>query len=558
MIKKIGIENFRVFKEYTEFNLAPITVLTGTNNSGKSSFTKFLDLLSSNLKKPAGFSVLDFIKGSHQLGEFSNIINWDSNSDKLSFELDFPLSYFDENFKIQLKYSSFQENGVLHSFKIYNKKRTLLDVFKIESNYESDGKGRHMSRDSDQVHLSYKLDVNYIKETINTYKGEDKNTKSLLLKYQSDNEIINSDNINLLYCLEELIFNNEEVYISLYSNKNENHLINFFNKSVDDSEWNIFDLENLSNNLDNQNQGMDLFETVLNENDLYEKYANLNISYVHFSSVTAEIFDEIFTNNIYKGLQSLNKQFSSFSFLSATRGSKDRIFLNDSNYEINLLIREFNKFVNIGSFYFTFLKKALIILGIKGTLKIKRVESFGTLLYVEQKNRDVLLSDLGYGFSQVIPILLKILIESEKIYRSRDDLQSVEENNNWEEITKKIYPTITIEEPEANLHPKLQSKLADVFVLAYKTFGVHFIIETHSEYLIRKLQYLTAKKEIAQDDVFIYYFNEEEYVTDKESKVKEIKIDQFGGLTDSFGPGFFDEATSLKFELMKLNQAQNN
>jgi len=169
-----------------------------------------------------------------------------------------------------------------------------------------------------------------------------------------------------------------------------------------------------------------------------------------------------------------------------------------------------------------------------------------------------LLSDLGYGFSQVIPILLKILIESEKIYRSRDDLRSVEENINWEEITKKIYPTITIEEPEANLHPKLQSKLADVFVLAYKTFGVHFIIETHSEYLIRKLQYLTAKKEIVQDDVFIYYFNEEEYVTDKESKVKEIKIDQFGGLTDSFGPGFFDEATSLKFELMKLNQAQNN
>ena len=34
MIKKIGIENFRIFKELTEFELAPITVLTGTNNSG--------------------------------------------------------------------------------------------------------------------------------------------------------------------------------------------------------------------------------------------------------------------------------------------------------------------------------------------------------------------------------------------------------------------------------------------------------------------------------------------------------------------------------------------
>lgn len=553
-INKISIKNFKVFKNKTEFELAPITLLTGPNNSGKSSFTKFLDLLSSNYKNPSGFSVLDFIKGNHQLGEFNNIINWDSNSELLSFELDFPLSYFDEKFKIQFNYSSYRENGVLHSFKIYNKKIILLDVHEITSDNEIDGKGHYQNKGNNQIHLSYKLNINFIKETINTYRKEDKNTKNLLLEYVSDNEIINSNNLDLLYSIEELIFNHNKNYISFYTNLKQDFFINIFNKFITEDN---FDLEHMSDRIDYFAGDGETFDLL--ESDWYKKLNELNVSLVHYSIDTAEIFNEIFTNNIYKGLQSLNKQFNSFSFLSATRGSKDRIFLNDSNYEINLLIREFNKFIDIDSNYFIFLKKAFIILGIKGTLKIKRVESFGTLLYVEQKNKDVLLSDLGYGFSQVIPILLKILIESDKIFKAQDDRRNSEGyDKTWEEIAKKIFPTITIEEPEANLHPKLQSKLADIFVLAYKTFGVHFIIETHSEYLIRKLQYLTAKEELTTNESVIYYFNDDEYVSKNEKKVKKIEINKFGGLTDTFGPGFYDEATTLQFELLKLNKERNN
>jgi len=36
MISKIGIENMRVLDEMQEFELKPITILTGANNSGKS------------------------------------------------------------------------------------------------------------------------------------------------------------------------------------------------------------------------------------------------------------------------------------------------------------------------------------------------------------------------------------------------------------------------------------------------------------------------------------------------------------------------------------------
>jgi AAA15 family ATPase/GTPase len=36
----IGFNNFRVFGEQTDFKFTPITILTGTNNSGKSSLIK--------------------------------------------------------------------------------------------------------------------------------------------------------------------------------------------------------------------------------------------------------------------------------------------------------------------------------------------------------------------------------------------------------------------------------------------------------------------------------------------------------------------------------------
>ena len=49
-------------------------------------------------------------------------------------------------------------------------------------------------------------------------------------------------------------------------------------------------------------------------------------------------------------------------------------------------------------------------------------------------------------------------------------------------------PIVIIEEPEMNLHPKYQSLLADLFLELSERYGFRFIIETHSEYMIRKTQ----------------------------------------------------------------------
>ena len=117
-------------------------------------------------------------------------------------------------------------------------------------------------------------------------------------------------------------------------------------------------------------------------------------------------------------------------------------------------------------------------------------------------------------------------------------------------IGSKYIKVFFIEEPETNLHPDLQAKLADIIVEAQASM-TQFIIETHSEYFIRKLQYLVATKKLEEDRILINYFNPAS-LRDKEGIVKEIRIQKDGSLSQDFGPGFFDEALNWKFELMKL------
>ncbi|WP_374756318.1 DUF3696 domain-containing protein [Dyadobacter psychrotolerans] len=86
---------------------------------------------------------------------------------------------------------------------------------------------------------------------------------------------------------------------------------------------------------------------------------------------------------------------------------------------------------------------------------------------------------------------------------------------------------------------------------------MQFIVETHSEYLIRKLQYLTAKKQVKPSDSVIYYFHDPNNVPKGEKQVKKIEILEDGSLSDDFGPGFFDEAANWELELIRLKNAKN-
>jgi predicted ATPase len=141
--------------------------------------------------------------------------------------------------------------------------------------------------------------------------------------------------------------------------------------------------------------------------------------------------------------------------------------------------------------------------------------------------------------------------------------------NNIETFKDSQPKIILIEEPEANLHPNLQAKLADLFVEIinkFNKFNVQLIVETHSEYLIRRMQYLIANTtqnaktdlpKISPEQVNIYYFNDPRKCK-KEDHIYEIEFLNDGGLSRDFGEGFFDASLDLMLLLSEIRNNKNN
>ncbi|MFN0202535.1 MAG: AAA family ATPase, partial [Bacteroidia bacterium] len=117
-LQKIGLQNFRVFSENTPFELRPITLLVGGNNSGKSSLLKALLLLNENAQKNE-LRNLSFQNGRHHIRKYEQALN-DENPGNVNIV--FSLAFKDEEKNedvFEVSFSFFQsvdneDEGELH------------------------------------------------------------------------------------------------------------------------------------------------------------------------------------------------------------------------------------------------------------------------------------------------------------------------------------------------------------------------------------------------------------------------------------------------------------
>ena len=137
------------------------------------------------------------------------------------------------------------------------------------------------------------------------------------------------------------------------------------------------------------------------------------------------------------------------------------------------------------------------------------------------RSPEVLLTDVGFGVSQILPVLVLCFYVPEGA-------------------------TVILEQPEIHLHPRVQSGLADVLIDAWKKRGIQILLESHSEHLLRRLQRRVAEEQIPQDAVGLYFCK----AGDQGSEIRTLDLDLYGNIRnwpdDFFGDDFGEIAAMNK------------
>ena len=264
----------------------------------------------------------------------------------------------------------------------------------------------------------------------------------------------------------------------------------------------------------------------------------------------------------------------SITFVSTGRVEMERVYKLDGQDDFSKLLKgylnakylfERNKDSNKGftnkkyvpdSFMNTWIKK----LELGHSISVEREPSgYGVYikLHKEENDEGVVLADEGYGITQLVSILLSIetVILSNKglevtRYYGMSSLDRFDDSS-----FHYAQRTIAVEEPEIHLHPAFQSKLADMFVAASE-YNIHFIVETHSEYLVRRTQRLVAEK-VYKDAVTLRKLNPFRVIYCPQiGKPYDMGLNIYGRFTNFFDEGFFDVASKDAIAVSKLERSR--
>lgn len=601
-LKKFGVKDFKAISDSHSFNFKPISVLVGKNSTGKSSLIKSILLLTENFSRSKNLAVMNFSSPNLLLGGYQTVINNFSKDNRISFELPLHLKFIQGQSSLHLAYKMDKnsERGTLQEMMIkdpsgillcggyYNieSKSDFIKTIKILSKYKGieykKEFGDHYQNENKITTVIYrdlKYFYNFLNKEIEDLRNESKESKNLddsgfiLYTEEQFKELSELERVTIFNSFEneprkEKISNKE-----LLSFKVDPDLLKFYNASYEsagffkvkrvdyttelpknqtnnyarDSEF-LFE-KRISMYAEKKSSILDGIKYEFFTDSISEKLTNLfsyECIHIELSPKGKFIVDELYNKNIIDSIEQTINLISDIGYLSPYRGITKRIYFNDGGgISFSALLERFSS-ERLSKKESEFLNYWLKKFNVGDEIIIERYHGSGTAVFIRKGQKKILLADLGYGYHQVLPILIQII-------------QTFRENNNLDETFFEFRDNIIIiEEPESNLHPNLQSLLAELFVHAAEEFNIQFILESHSEYLIRKLQYLTVTGRIKPGDVNIHYFDDSKNKDGNQNETFEISILKDGSLSRDFGPGFLDEADNIAIDLFNFKKSRTN
>lgn len=514
---KIGFKNFRRFLDFKPIEFKGLTFLVGRNNSGKSTLVKAL-LLSIDYLKADTLPTLSFNQNNVEdvnIVTFERALNKSANLKKEEF-IEFHLEI--DGFRFHLTVTG-------------KKDSTNVDVINLSIEDLNSGFSFLFKPQQSDITISTNTEgIEIIPE----------NEEKLFIELDDRKEEItkNLKNINQKTSPEYIELNNELKQVK----KKMSDLRKAIKSAATGGQFNLTTHYNTTS----------LKDAI--QDAVKELSAEYDVQYhdIQKGKKPKKIFESLkaFKDNKFKIEKSAQSLFDFIKqveivYLGATLNKQSALFaIRDSRNPLAQAIHEYKQLgidSNQGSDAYKFVKNWIADseFDIGESLNIKMYAGESYEVTIKSHSLEIPLADKGMGSIQAMLLILRLAVIIHK-------KQTIDRLNKVKPEEGKLYIVI-IEEPELNLHPALQSKLADLFHDVHNKYKIRLIIETHSEYLIRRTQLIVKQNEYEvapnENPLSVLYF-------DKEMKQWPMRYREDGKFIDEFGKGFYDESAKLTLNLL--------
>ena len=533
LVKEIQMKNFRSLKDTEMQPLSPITILVGENSSGKSTFLRAFPLLKQSISKRTSGPILwagdvdDYV----DFGSFEETVTNDG-SDDITFGFKFSIdpreilsrhySYSISNVK---KIVDLSNVDVHYDMKITSERGrdrvtevtlgigSFRVVFDIGKNTLTTNGGlkycvpsvKHLDKDVEQEGREY---FDYFRRHCSAF-GFELPVIDELWRGTVDEIIRSSSRSESLFIIEAsiiigaVLFNNNNLADLSIERKNDTSIAKLM------SDY----FSNLSKLLEGDQSGKtaDVFRLCFLYDCfmLIDDYIYTYFKHVHYIAPLRA------TAERYYRLRNLAVDEVDY------QGKNLPIFINSLTDE---QLKQFQIWTD-KHFGFT-----IDIDKSRGHLSL--------LIQLRGSDKKINLSDTGFGYSQVLPIITQMW----ELAALPKDSYSKDSYTHFYSVNRLLPLVIAIEQPELHLHPAIQAKLAKAFIacidIARKNKReLQLIIETHSETIVNYFGRAIARKQLDPNDVSVIIF--EKNVGDSVTEVQNSYYNKYGMLTN-WPYGFFE------------------
>lgn len=485
MIEKIEVSNFKCFSEKISVDFKNLTLISGLNSSGKTSIYQAILLLEQSKNSTCNLArnIIPELKINGEYVDFGSakeLLN-DLKNNYILFKI-----YYENGGELLLQYK-LSKDGSRQSF-ILSETEFVGSVDKFLSKYKV-----FYDEEVKTWHIKAKHALEFSNHSIGRVFYEYIENKSKLNKKEKK-ELISS----------EVEFSNISDIIFI-----KNILLSF-----------AINIENLTECL--TQEGRALFDL----SEFRELCKQQDVKLADKIKLTFADHYFFFMNE--------SKLFPKVKFIRPHRPYPKRVYTAIDkhpmpNYEnlLNSKRKVQYKYEN-GKIQKTNIKSALSYwlvdkLKLIEDIKVEyQLAGYMSEIFIKYNKKWVPINHVGFGISQVLPIVYSLLLNSSDAF-------------------------FVIDEPETHLHPGLQSKIAE-FLYQMSLMNKRILVETHSDYLINMLIYYMLKHNETTPSVKMYWV---EKIPDSGTKINEILYDNMGYITNA-PEGFLSEHFNISSKISKI------